>query len=151
VLTFIVACALAGAQQPVAPVAVMPDGTRVTLELATTEKERELGLMFRESLAPDHGMLFLFDKTAVHPFWMKYTFIPLDMVWLDAKGKVVDVRASVPPCRSDPCPSYSPRAPDSAVLEVNAGFAASHGVTVGTTLRFHDVPGYPPDAEGARR
>jgi uncharacterized membrane protein (UPF0127 family) len=151
VLTLIIASALVAAPPPASSAVTVPDGTRVTLELATTDQERTLGLMFRESLPEGRGMLFLFDKQEIHPFWMKYTFIPLDMIWLDGAGKVVDVRADVQPCRSDPCPSYSPRAPDRAVLEVNAGFAAAHGVTIGSVLHFENVPGYPAGgAEGKR-
>lgn len=150
-LALIIASALAATPPPTPPLAIMPDRARVMLELAITDRERALGLMFRENLPEDRGMLFLFDEPRVHPFWMKYTFIPLDMIWLDAEGRVVDLRANVPPCRSDPCPSYSPRAPDSAVLEVNAGFAAAHGVAIGSVLRFENVPGYPAGGEKGKR
>ena len=135
--------ALAAATAPTTPLCTVPDGTVVHLELALTNREKALGLMYRDNLAADAGMLFVFDNDALLPFWMKNTFIPLDLVWLDASGRVVDVRADVQPCREDPCPSYSPAAPARTVLEVNAGFAAAHGIRPGAALRFAGVAGYP--------
>ena len=134
---------LAAAAAPPAPLCLAPDGTRIRVELAVTDEERALGLMFRDALAPDAGMLFLFQGDGKVPFWMKNTFIPLDMIWISATGEVVDVHAGVQPCRFDPCPSVEPARPGRAVLEVNAGFAAAHGVRPGAVLQFRDVPGFP--------
>ncbi|HVN31741.1 MAG TPA: DUF192 domain-containing protein [Thermoanaerobaculaceae bacterium] len=138
-----VAFALAAAVAPSAAECVTPDGARVHLELAVSDEERQLGLMFRDMLPADHGMLFLFESDGSLDFWMKNTFIPLDFVWLSGSGEVVEVRANVPPCLSDPCPSYASGKPARAVLEVNAGFAAAHGVRPGERLTFHNVPGFP--------
>jgi len=137
------ALALAVAVTPAGAECVTPDGARVHLELAVSDEERQLGLMFRDMLPADHGMLFIFEADGALDFWMKNTFIPLDFVWLSASGEVVDVRANVPPCRSDPCPSYASGKPARAVLEVNAGFAATHGVRLGERLNFHNVPDFP--------
>lgn len=134
--------ALAAAAPP-QPVCTFPDGTTIRLELAVTDQEREMGLMFRDSLAADAGMLFIFDIEARWPFWMKNTFIPLDVLWLDGAGVIADLRADVQPCRRDPCPSYAPRVPGRAVLELKAGVAAAHGLAPGQTLRFANVAGYP--------
>jgi uncharacterized protein len=134
---------LAAAVAPAPPVCTVPGGTKIRLELALTDQEKALGLMYRDSLAADAGMLFVFDADSPLAFWMKNTFIPLDLVWLDKDGRVVDVRADVQPCRADPCPSYDPARPARAVLEVNAGFAAAHGVKPGAVLRFEGVAGYP--------
>ena len=139
----IVALALMVTVPARAPECVTPDGTHVHLELALTDEERQLGLMFRDTLPSDHGMLFIFDTDGPLEFWMKNTFIPLDFVWVSAAGEVVDLRAHVPPCRSDPCPSYGSGKPARAVLEVNAGFAAAHGVRLGQQLTFPNVPGFP--------
>ena len=136
------ALALALAAPP-SPVCVAPDGTHIALELAVTDVERAQGLMFRDDLAADAGMLFVFEADGRVPFWMKNTFIPLDMIWISATGEVVDVHAGVQPCRFDPCPNVEPSRPGRAVLEVNAGFAARHGVRTGATLTFRDVPGFP--------
>jgi uncharacterized membrane protein (UPF0127 family) len=115
-----------------------PDKTRVRVEIADTESTRQRGLMFRKSLGPDEGMLFVFDAPGFYPFWMKNTLIPLDMLWLDREGRVVSIASAVPPCRADPCPSYPPAAGTTAlyVVEVNAGFAKQHGVKVADVLRI---------------
>ncbi len=95
--------------------------------------------MFRESLPRDSGMLFLFPGAAVHKFWMKNTMIPLDMIWMDAQGKVLFVSANTPPCKADPCPNYGPDAPATSVLEIAAGMAKKEKVEVGTSVRFAEV------------
>jgi hypothetical protein len=119
---------------------VLPDATRVSVEIAKTEAERQRGLMFRKSLDANGGMIFVFEEPDIHAFWMKNTLISLDMLWLDRSGKVVWIAEHVPPCQADPCPSYSPGAPSTYVLEVNAGFAKKHGVKLGDVLRMQDVP-----------
>ena len=124
---------LAG-QQPRYASVDFPDRTHVRAELAATEAEREHGLMQRTSLGALDGMLFVFDAPGLHAFWMKDTLIPLDMLWLDASGKVVSIAESVPPCKTPECPTYPPRAAASYVLEVNAGFAKKHAVRVGDTV-----------------
>lgn len=122
------------------PVATLPDGTRIDLELAVTPEEHERGLMYRPHLAPERGMLFLFDKPLVPDFWMKNTLVPLDMVFIgDHDGVVVDIAEKVQPCRADPCPQYSPRVQCVAVLEIAAGSAAAHGVVRGAHLKFNGV------------
>jgi uncharacterized membrane protein (UPF0127 family) len=128
---------------PAPPHAVLPDGLVLELELALTPDEISTGLMFRPSLADDRGMLFLFDHPRLPAFWMKNMLIPLDLVFLDGTGTIVDVIADVPPCASDPCPNYPPSNPAQAVLEINAGSAASHGIEIGSTIVFERVPGYP--------
>ncbi len=125
------------------PAVLLPDGQRVELELAVTPDEISQGLMFRPALASDRGMLFLFDHERQPSFWMKNTLIPLDLVFLDSEGLVVDVIADARPCAADPCPQYQSSAPARAVLEINAGHALKHGIAVGSRLSFERVPGYP--------
>lgn len=125
------------------PQAVFPDGYAVEIELATTSEEISRGLMFRPVLPENRGMLFLFDQPRLPSFWMKNTLIPLDLVFLDGAGVVVDVIADVQPCAADPCPNYPPSSPAQAVLEVGAGVAAQHNLEVGSTITFDRVPGYP--------
>ena len=103
------------------PRAIFPDGFVVDLELALTAEEIANGLMFRPSLADSRGMLFLFEQPRRPAFWMKNMLIPLDLVFLDGTGAVVDVIANVQPCAADPCPNYPPSSPAQAVLEINAG------------------------------
>ncbi len=120
---------------------VFPDQTRVTVEIADTPPKRQRGLMFRETLAPNEGMIFLFEEPGFYPFWMKNTLIPLDMLWLDERGRVVSIAESVPPCEADPCPSYPPTAGTSAlyVVEVVSGFTRQHNVKVGDVLTLEGL------------
>jgi hypothetical protein len=122
------------------PRVVLPSGAVYAVELARTPEEQAQGLMYRESLAPRAGMIFLFRDAAPHQFWMKNTMIPLDIVWLDGSGRVLFVSAETPPCRADPCPSYGPDVPASTILEIAGGMAAKERVTVGSTIRLQDVP-----------
>ena len=117
----------------------MPSGAVYRLELARTPEEQAQGLMYRESLPERTGMLFLFSDGAPHHFWMKNTMIPLDMVWMDAEGKVIYVSADTPPCKADPCPSYGPDSPAASVLEIAGGNAAKENISVGAVLRFENV------------
>ncbi|RJQ19950.1 DUF192 domain-containing protein [Candidatus Woesearchaeota archaeon] len=116
--------------------AISFENASFTLEVARTAVEKQQGLMFRESLADDAGMLFIFDDTAPRGFWMKNTLIPLDMIYLDENFTVVEVKENVPPCTEDPCPTYV-SVPARYVLEVNAGASARSGIRVGSraTLR----------------
>jgi len=140
-ISFLLLAALVANASP--PTCQLPDGWVVSVELAQTDQERALGLMFRDVLPANQGMLFLFDQEDYLPFWMKNTLISLDLVWLDQKGTVVDVRASAPPCKLDPCPSYKPKKPARYVLELLAGTAQAHGLVPGTTLTCKGVPGFP--------
>ena len=122
------------------PRAEMPSGAVYRLELALTPEEQTQGLMFRENLPDRTGMIFVFGQEADHHFWMKNTMIPLDMIWMDASGKVIFVSANTPPCKADPCATYGPDAPARQVLEIAGGMAAKEKITVGSTLRLLDVP-----------
>ena len=121
------------------PRVAVPSGVVYRVELAKTPEEQAQGLMYRESLPENSGMLFLFPANDVHNFWMKNTMIPLDMIWMDAGGKVLFVSANTPPCKADPCPDYGPRAPASSVLEIAGGKAAREGIKPGAVLKFLDV------------
>ncbi len=125
------------------PTAVLPDGSAIRLELAVTPEEISNGLMFRPTLPEDRGMLFLFSVARVPAFWMKNTLIPLDLVFLNGAGTVVDLIRDVQPCAVEPCPQYVPEHPARAVLELAAGVAARHHLVVGDTIHFEHVEGYP--------
>lgn len=121
-----------------------PDGSRLAVELAATPEERERGLMFRQTMGPQDGMLFVFDADGGLSFWMKNTFVDLDMVWLDRAGTVTVVHADVP--RSRPGMSDAEVATRAGhglyVLELAAGQAAARKVTVGSVLAL-SLPGAP--------
>jgi uncharacterized membrane protein (UPF0127 family) len=121
------------------PRVVMPSSAVYKVELARTPEETTQGLMYRESLAPRTGMLFLFADASVRPFWMKNTMIPLDIIWMDADGRVVFISADTPPCKADPCPTYDPGVPARNVLEIAGGMAKAEKVEVGSTLQVLDV------------
>jgi uncharacterized membrane protein (UPF0127 family) len=117
----------------------MPSGAVYRLELALTPEEQEQGLMYRESLPPNAGMLFVFDQPAPHHFWMKNTMIPLDMIWMDESGRVLYVSADTPPCKADPCSTYGPDSAAKQVLEIAGGKAKDEKVTSGSTLKIEGV------------
>jgi uncharacterized membrane protein (UPF0127 family) len=112
-------------------------GERFSVELAQTQQKQALGLMFRESMPQDHGMLFLFPVEAMRSFWMKNTKIPLDIFYFDADLKLVSVSENTPPCRSQRCPGYPSIGPAKYVLELNAGKAAELGVQQGDQLQLY--------------
>ncbi|MEW5763444.1 MAG: DUF192 domain-containing protein [Acidobacteriota bacterium] len=128
---------------PAPTTVVLPNGFTVRVEPALNPLEQARGLMFVEFLAPDEGMLFLFDTEEARPFWMKNCKIPLDLVWLDAGFRVVEISPDVPPCPGDPCPSYAPSVPIRHVLEVNGGFCALHGLRPGDQLLVVGLPPHP--------
>jgi uncharacterized membrane protein (UPF0127 family) len=128
---------------PDRPKATLTDGTVITLELAVTPEEIGQGLMFRPHLPSDRGMLFLFQRERVPSFWMKDTMIPLDLLFLDGSGTIVEIIADAQPCATEPCPQYVPSQTAWAVLELNAGAAERHGLAAGDTLTFERVEGYP--------
>ena len=110
------------------------NGERFFVELATTPKDQALGLMFRDSMAEDHGMLFLFPSAASRSFWMKNTRIPLDIFYFDADLRLVSVARNATPCRVQQCPSYRSEGPAKYVLELNAGKADELDVNTGDEL-----------------
>jgi uncharacterized membrane protein (UPF0127 family) len=118
------------------PRVVFADGFAVNVEVAANDDMRAQGLMYRDHLAEDRGMIFIFAQTGEYAFWMKNTVIPLDMIWIDEAKKVVHVAHDVPPCQADPCPSYPPGVQARYVLEVGAGVAAKHHVTNGDQFKF---------------
>jgi uncharacterized protein len=111
------------------------------IELAKTAAEQERGLMYRTELDKNKGMLFIFDKEGIYPFWMKNTLIPLDMVWIkqglsaDA-GQVVFIGQNVQPCKSLICQTVLPNVKAKYVLEINAGVCQEIGLKVGDELKI---------------
>ena len=124
---------------PAGPRIILPDGFAVNVEIAADDSTRAQGLMFRDHLANDRGMIFLFSQNGNYPFWMKNTLIPLDMIWIDDQKRIVHVASNVQPCKADPCPSVPPNAEARYVLELAAGVAARHGLANGQNLRFEGM------------
>ena len=110
---------------------------RVDAELATRSETRTRGLMERPSLPADQGMLFIFETAQPLSFWMFNTLIPLDIIFADARRRIITIHAAVPPCRPPMrCPSYVSDGLAQFVLEVNAGTAEKAGISVGDELRW---------------
>lgn len=104
---------------------------RFSVEIADDDSERARGLMFREEMAEGHGMLFLFDPARPVSFWMRNTPLPLDLIFLDSEGRVLNVSQGVP-FSEDPIPSEGDAR---AVLEVNAGLMDRYGLGQGAEAR----------------
>jgi uncharacterized membrane protein (UPF0127 family) len=103
-------------------------GRSVSVELATTQPQRDLGLMHRTHLDPDVGMLFIFKDDQPRTFWMKNTLIPLDIAFLDADGTVQNVAHGEPLVE---VPGLNSLRPARMVLELNAGWCDEHGLKPG--------------------
>ncbi|UHQ24135.1 DUF192 domain-containing protein [Lysobacter sp. 5GHs7-4] len=117
-------------------------GQRYTVEVADDDEERAMGLMFREEMAPDRGMVFLHERLGPQAYWMKNTKIPLDILYFDNDRKLVSQQRDVPPCSAgNQCPPYPSAAPARYVLELNAGQAAKLNLQDGAVLTFG--PGLP--------
>jgi YVTN family beta-propeller protein len=108
--------------------------TRVFVEVPDELEEFARGLMFRNHLPWNAGMLFAFNEEEPQTFTMKNTLIPLDMIFVDSSSKIIDIKENVPPCKQEECPSYPSREPAQYVLEVNAGFVQEKGVKIGDRL-----------------
>jgi uncharacterized protein len=110
---------------------------RFTVELAITDAERQHGLMFREHLDDDTGMLFLFERQQPLSFWMKNTHIPLDMIFIDESGVVAGIVENAEPMTTV---SRKVDKPSRYVLEVNAGISRKLGLAAGERVHFAGVP-----------
>ncbi|HUO07467.1 MAG TPA: DUF192 domain-containing protein [Phycisphaerae bacterium] len=108
-------------------------GKPFTLEIADTDEKRERGLMFRKSMAADHGMIFVFDVADNYRFWMKNTWIPLDIIFLDSAGKVIEIE----PRKAKDDTAMGPDEPAKYVIELNAGTAETIGLKKGDPI---DIP-----------
>ncbi len=116
---------------------IFPSGIKVNAEVADTPQARNVGLMFRDSLAPGSGMLFIFQEAHPYLFWMKNCKFPIDIIWLNEKKEVVFISEKTPPCKADPCPNYGPVDKDALyVVEVESGFAEREKLKLGMKVRF---------------
>lgn len=117
---------------PAPLVAVTKDGERrFAVEIADEPSERGAGLMFRETMADDHGMLFVFQATRPVGFWMKNTIMPLDLVFIGEDGRVKAIRQGEPYSEA----VIAPDVPVRFVLELKAGIAAKAGIAIGDPVR----------------
>ena len=133
----------AGAQEPQrTELEILADGERYSLqvELARTAAERREGLMERDSLAPDAGMLFVYQypQSPQSGFWMYRTRIPLDIAFIDDQGRIAALYTMQPCPSSNPadCPATVAGVEYRAALEVNAGYFEAHGIGEGACVKW---------------
>jgi len=116
-----------------------PNGKTVIVETMLRDVDQMRGMMFRDSLAKDRGMLFVHTADENHPYWMYKVRIPLDIIWMDHSRRIVEIVANAPPCPSAPahdCPSFGGHEKSRYVLELAGGGAAQYGVKIGDQLNF---------------
>lgn len=118
-------------------------GHTFVVEVADDHEERMRGLMFRDTLPANAGMLFIFEREEPQAFWMKNTRIPLDILYFDRHWTLVAWSLNTPPCAlGDRCPSYPSQAPARYVLELNAGTSERIGARLGDRLTVRGLPGH---------
>jgi uncharacterized membrane protein (UPF0127 family) len=118
--------------RPVSMITLKLGDRQYKLEVANDDKTRQKGLMHRDSMPADHGMLFVFPQEQMLGFWMKGTRIPLDIIYLDAKGTIVAVK----PMHAYDLTSVSSDRPAKFAIELNQGQAAAAGVKVGDVIEI---------------
>jgi len=107
------------------------------VEIADDDAERERGLMYRTSLAPDAGMLFIWTTPAQRAFWMRNTYIPLDIIYIGVNGRILSIAAMAEPFNETPLPSEGAAL---GVLEIAGGRAAELGITIGDRVHHRMFP-----------
>lgn len=125
-----------GQKLPISAQAILPQGTKIDLEVARTPQEQSMGLMYRPALPDNRGMLFVFPSSQPVQFWMKNVPVALDMVFMN-KGVIKYIQASAPPCDKDPCPTYGPNEPIDQVIELRSGRAAELNLRIGNSIKIN--------------
>ena len=124
--------------QQTLPIATLQTGIHlIRAEIASAPQERATGLMFRTSLEPNHGMLFVFPEKAGHCFWMRNTLIPLSIAFLDDDGSIVNIVDMQPHSEASHCPLRAVR----YALEMEQGWFAKRGIQPGSKLLNKQVFG----------
>jgi len=115
-----------------------PGGRKIRAEVLTRPEDMQRGMMFRNSLAPDRGMLFVHDAPGRYAYWMFQCLIPLDIIWMDANRRIVEISPDTPPCRTEAgsCPNYGGHRDSLYVLELGGGMARRYGLKLGHTIAF---------------
>jgi hypothetical protein len=116
----------------------LPGGVKLRAELKTDPADMARGMMFRDQLPPDRGMLFVHQTPGRYPYWMHNVRVPLDIIWIDSERRIVEISAATPPCLkpASDCPNYGGHAEAQYVLELAGGQAEKFGLAVGQKLQF---------------
>ncbi len=118
---------------------ISPDSgsqVKIDIQIANTEFDRQLGLMFRKSMGENQGMLFIFPDVQVRSFWMRNTEIPLDMIFIDPSKTILNIAKNTTPYADI---SYTSSGPAKYVLEVKGGFADRHNISSGDKLAWTET------------
>jgi uncharacterized membrane protein (UPF0127 family) len=118
---------------------VVLKGRIFEVEIARSVQEKATGLMFRDALPSNEGMFFLYDEDEMHAIWMKNCKVPLDVIWVDGAGKIVEIAEKVPPCplAAANCPQYGGKVVSRHFIELAAGTVARVGIRVGDPLGWN--------------
>ena len=116
----------------------LPGGQVIKVEMMVDKLDVMRGMMFRPSLAPDRGMLFVYIVPDHHFHWMYQTLIPLDMIWLDSNRNIVEIVENAQPCKTQAskCEQYGGKQLSSYVLEIGGGLAGKYGLQLGQAIRW---------------
>lgn len=106
------------------------------VEIAQTAVEKEKGLMFRQNLDSNKGMLFIYQTPGIYSFWMKNTIIPLDIIWIGENKTVVYIKENAEPCKTESCEIFIPNEEAIYVLEINAGLVEKYNLTIGEKVNL---------------
>jgi len=120
-------------------VVTFPNGTKITAEVKREDFDLLRGMMYRESLAPDRGMLFVHPTEDIFHYWMYQTKIPLDIIWMNGDHRIVEMSLDTPPCKAEQasqCQNFGGTQKSRYALEVNAGVAAKNALKLGDFLDF---------------
>jgi uncharacterized membrane protein (UPF0127 family) len=122
---------------PTRPV-TLPGGQVIRVETMVDNIDLIRGMMFRTSLAPDRGMLFVHPKPDLYTYWMYQTLIPLDMIWLGSNRDIVEIVENAQPCKTQAskCEHYGGHQISAYVLEIGGGMARKYGLSVGETVQW---------------
>jgi len=108
----------------------------INVEVSDNFQERLQGLMNRESMDENSGMIFIFEEEKQQTFWMKNTLIPLDLIFVNSNLEIVDIKKDFKPCEEDPCIVYTSQAPAFYVIEVNAGYSDKNNIQIGDSIEL---------------
>ena len=116
----------------------LPDGQQIRAEVEMDAVDMQKGMMFRDSLARGRGMLFIHQTPGLYPYWMYQVRIPLDIIWMDASHRIVEISPDTPPCKTKAslCANYGGHETAQFVLELGGGEARRLGLSLGRTLEF---------------
>ena len=117
--------------KPENTVELLIKGNKIKVEVANSPEQRALGLMFRKDMDWDSGMLFIFEREGIYPFWMKFTQIPLSIAYLDRDNVIIGILEMVP---NQEVIRYSPSEPFLKALEMNQGWFMKHSINIGDTI-----------------